>query len=446
MEKRALWHNFPVLIAVAVWMSASSLPAAADQKMEGGGGSKYIGAGSCSATACHGGVQPRTITRILQNEYSIWAVQDPHAKAYRSLENSVSQRMGKILGIGDPTKAQKCLVCHALDVPPEKRGREFDISDGVSCESCHGPASAWLGPHTQKDWPHEKNLALGMTDQRGLDSRAERCLDCHLGNAKQQVDHEMIGAGHPDLVFELDSYTAIMPPHWKLPEDPNFGLRDWSVGQAVDLRETLKRLERHARSGQWPEYADMDCFACHHSLTKPENSWRQERGYAGRQAGAPPFNTAHYAVFRLLARELDSRAADELETAMDAVYKNVGRYSTPSKEVADNAARAGRIAEDLVGKVNSARFDRSMTARLLAAVAANGNKLADEDTRTAEQAAMTLDSLYISYSKQGGQQPGVRSAIDGLFKLLDNPSAYNAPQFRAQMERVNAALRDAGIH
>jgi hypothetical protein len=32
-----------------------------------------------------------------------------------------------------------------------------------------------------------------------------------------------------------------------------------------------------------------------------------------------------------------------------------------------------------------------------------------------------------------------------LFKLLQNPSGYNAPQFRAQMERVRSELSAAGI-
>jgi hypothetical protein len=58
---------------------------------------------------------------------------------------------------------------------------------------------------------------------------------------------------------------------------------------------------------------------------------------------------------------------------------------------------------------------------------------------------MAIDSLYISYAKQGGQAPAVRSAIDGLFNLLKNPSAYSAPSFRSQMERVNAALKEAGV-
>src|SRR5579872_797066 len=156
------------LLAAFAFGQNSSIPAAY----------KYVGPGSCGASACHGSVQPMSTTRVLQNEYSIWIVQDPHSRAYRSLQNSVSQRMGKILGIGDPASAHKCLVCHALDVPAASKGRDFQMTEGVSCESCHGPASAWLGPHTLDATTHEQNVHNGMIDLRNLDVRAEQCLTC----------------------------------------------------------------------------------------------------------------------------------------------------------------------------------------------------------------------------------------------------------------------------
>ena len=437
--KRSLLGIRIVLVLSAALALAQEQPAAS------GGGSKYIGPGSCSATACHGGVQPRSVTRVLQNEYSVWVVQDPHAKAFRSLQNPVSQRMGRILGIGDPSKSQKCLPCHALDVSESAKGRQFDMSEGVSCENCHGPASAWLGPHTLAGASHERNVQLGMIDQRNLESRGESCLTCHVGTADKQVDHELIAAGHPDLVFELDSYSAIMPPHWKPDPDPNFGLKDWSVGQAVTLRDQLRRLARHAKSGEWPEYADLDCFSCHHSLTSPQNSWRQERGYPDHQTGAPPWNASHYAVFRVLAAQIDPSGSRELDQALDNVYKLSSVYRPKTSELADAAERASNVAQQMVSQVNGARFDRALTTKLLSEISSQSAKFSNDDTRTAEQAAMTLDALYISYSKQGGAAPAVRSAIDGLFALLKNPSAYSAPSFKAQMEKVNAALRDAGV-
>ncbi len=54
---------------------------------------------------------------------------------------------------------------------------------------------------------------------------------------------------------------------------------------------------------------------------------------------------------------------------------------------------------------------------------------------------MTIDSLYIAQAKAGSPNPETRAAIDGLFKLVNNPSAYNAPQFAAQLKKVHSTLR-----
>ena len=125
-----------------------------------------------------------------------------------------------------------------------------------------------------------------MYDTRDLVKRSEKCLTCHLGTPEKIVDHELIAAGHPDLYFELDSFMSVMPPHWKeVDTDPWFAVRAMAVGQAVQLREQLKRVARESQGGIWPEYAELDCFACHHNLVAAKDSWRQERGYAGPPSG-----------------------------------------------------------------------------------------------------------------------------------------------------------------
>ena len=283
---------------------------------------KYTGPGSCSSPSCHGGVQPRADTSVEQNEYSTWVVRDKHAQAYAVLSNPIAQRMALILELPRPDTAPKCLACHALDVPADQRARTFDATDGVSCESCHGPASNWLGPHTTKGWTHEKSIEVGMYDTRNLVHQSEKCLSCHLGSREKFVDHEMIAAGHPDLYFELASFTAVMPRHWKEPldKDPWMDVRALAAGQAVQLREQLKRVAREAQDGIWPEYAELDCFACHHSLTAAKDSWRQERGYPGRRPGNPPWNLSRYAVLRQLAKEVDPNTGQQLESGVNKLY------------------------------------------------------------------------------------------------------------------------------
>ena len=420
---------------------------------------KYIGPGSCAATSCHGSVKPVAGSRILQNEYSTWILQDKHSRAYQVLTGDIGQRMARILKLGaKPEESQKCLVCHALSVPADQRGRPFEIAEGVSCENCHGPASAWLGPHTTRDWPHEKSVAQGMTDTRNVIHRTEKCLECHLGTKEKFVDHEMIAAGHPDLYFELDSFSAVMPRHWKVPRESApgkpveeaawNGVRDWSAGQAVQLRASMERLtwrakgERADKKDPWPEYAELSCFACHHSLGPAKDSWRQELGYEGRRPGDPAWNASRYAVFRLLAKQIDSSSAQELDRHMVTVSSEMSKLSPDRAVVANAAQSAAPLAQQFAERLAKIPYNQATALQMLQNLSDNADVIAASDERAAEQATMAMDSLYIAYSKDAkpADAAEMRAAINGLFQQLENPSSYNADQFAAALKRLRPLL------
>ena len=420
---------------------------------------KYIGPGSCAATSCHGSVKPVAGSRILQNEYSTWILQDKHSRAYQALTGDVGERMARIMKLGaKAAESQKCLACHALSVTPEQRGRPFEIAEGVSCENCHGPASAWLGPHTTRDWPHEKSVAQGMTDTRNVIHRTEKCLECHLGTKEKFVDHEMIAAGHPDLYFELDSFSAVMPRHWKVPRESApgkpveeavwNGVRDWSAGQAVQLRASMERLawrakgERGDKKDVWPEYAELSCFACHHSLGLAKDSWRQEHGYEGRRPGDPGWNSSRYAVFRLFAKQVDSASAQELDRHVLTVSTEMSKLNPDRTVVAKAALSAATVAQQIAERLARMPYDQATTLRMLQSISDSADAIALSDERAGEQAAMAMDSLYIAYSKDSKPDDAAeaRAAINGLFQQLENPSSYNADQFAAALKHMRPLL------
>jgi hypothetical protein len=448
--------NFPILgVVLCAWFAAPSLLLAAENEP-----SKYIGPGSCAATSCHGSVKPVAGSRILQNEYSTWIIQDKHSRAYQALTGNLGERMARILKLGAKAEeAPKCLACHALSVAPERRGRTFEISEGVSCENCHGPASGWLGPHTTKSWPHEKSVALGMHDTRDVIHRAEKCLECHLGTKNKFVDHEMIAAGHPDLYFELDSFSAVTPRHWKVPRESEpgkpvedaawVGVREWSAGQAVQLRAAMERLtwrarnERFDKKDVWPEYSELSCFACHHALGPAKDSWRQEHGYTGRRPGDPAWNTSRYAVFRLLATQMDSASAQELDRHLLAVSDEMSKLNPDRSAVASAASLAAPLAQRIAERLATMQYDRAIVLRMLQHIADDAENISLADERAAEQAAMALDSLYIPYSKDAkpANAAEVRAAINNLFQQLENPSSFNADQFALALRKVRPMLQ-----
>lgn len=415
---------------------------------------QYSGPGSCSATSCHGAIRPREGSRILQTEYSTWVVKDKHSRAYLALTGPVGERMARILKL--PTKAEeapKCLVCHSLYVPPEKRARTFELSEGVSCENCHGPAGGWLGGHTTRGWTHEQSVKVGMIDTRDMIHRTDKCLTCHLGTPDQFVDHEMIAGGHPDLYFELDSFQAAMPLHWRVPrlsedlkpsEDAAWlGMRQWSTGQAEQLKDELERVSWRAKGKIWPEYSELDCFACHHALGPAAQSWRQEHGYPARRAGDPPWQASRYIVFMHLANAVDASAAQDLAAKVAKVQAEMNKLNPDRDAVVADAAAAAPVAQKFAEKLESSSYDAALAKRVMTSITGDAENISYSGERCAEQAAMALDSLYIAYSKeaQASDAAEVRAAINGLFQLLENPSYFEPGAFANQMRKVGSLIR-----
>jgi len=400
----------------------------------------YTGPGSCAASSCHGSVRPVAGSRILQTEYTTWVVQDKHARATEVLNNPVSLRMAKILGIGRPDNEQKCLACHALDVPPQQRARSY-TAEGVSCEACHGPASGWLGPHTTRGWTHAQSVAAGMFDTKDLVRRTDKCASCHIGSTEKSVDHEMIAAGHPDLVFDLEAFSAAMPRHWRH-EDPWQNVRSWSVGQIVQLREGLERLSSHAKGGVWPEYSELDCFACHHSLTRPEDSWRQETGYRDRRPGNPPWNQARLAVARLVLRVSDPGGADALESQIQNLAVEASKLQADRTRIAAATVAIQSSLDALAARLATSPVDRSRTIQYVRAIAEDAQRISMAGERSAEQAAMSLETLIgtLSQSKDV-DAAAARAALDRLFQQLENPSGYDPRRFEPALRGVTHLLR-----
>lgn len=136
---------------------------------------KYLGVVTCAGSTCHGAGRPVGDARISQTEFLSWHRDDAHSKAYRVLIEDKGQRVARNLGIDNAANAPECLTCHATFVPAEVRGKRFQLSDGVGCESCHGPASKWLGQHVTGEASREDNIRAGMVRTEEPVTRANLC-------------------------------------------------------------------------------------------------------------------------------------------------------------------------------------------------------------------------------------------------------------------------------
>ncbi|MGH9530129.1 MAG: hypothetical protein ACRD2S_09460, partial [Terriglobales bacterium] len=177
--------------------------------------------------------------------------------------------------------------------------------------------------------------------------------------------------------------------------------------------------------------------------TGPEDSWRQAIGYAGRRPGTPPLNESRVAVFHDMVEEISPDLGKRLDHEVSQLANLMNQLDGNREQISASATSASRLADQLVKQFDAQGYDSRLTLRLMRRIAADGPNISSDGERTAEQAAMVMDSLFQAYNQNVKPANGaeLRAAIDGLFaQLQQDPSAYSAPRFAAQMQRVSEVV------
>lgn len=410
---------------------------------------QYLGPASCASSNCHGSVKPRDVYDIKQNEYFTWLKQDRHTQAYNILLDERSARIARNMKLKvNAYESPVCLDCHALNVPKAVPAQRIDLPEGISCEACHGPAGGWIAGHTEAGWSYEMSLKRGMKDLRNLVTRAQICLGCHLGDAQKTVDHELIAAGHPDLLFELDNFTAAMPPHWtpfaekrnKAGWEVTDGPRAWVVGQATAFLEGMQQIARRARSEKWPEFGEMDCYACHHSLK--QGGWRQERGYK-LTAGLPRWSRARFAVLRHLISVFAPQERNKITEQVELLSTHIAKMNTPPEIVSFRARALAESIGGIVPRILQAEVDSARAKRLIGMIADDVSYLIESDLHSVEQAIMSINALFISMARKepGLAESPMAKVIDRLYNDVQDPEAFDAKRFAEHMAELRRLLQ-----
>jgi hypothetical protein len=333
---------------------------------------KLQGASSCAAMACHNNA---AMPGAPGGEYATWIENDKHARAYLVLFSNRSRQIEKNLyglksiALARPEGNVLCLKCHVH--PQADREAVVDAGkifpDGVSCEACHGPAEKWLSLHFHNSWKHKTSAAKdawGMYDTRSILGRARLCVDCHVGTPAADVNHDLLAAGHPRLRFEFGAYHANMPRHWSDARDkdpdadprgrPDFEARVWFVGQAVTAQAALNLLAARAdrKNGPWPEFAEYDCFSCHHDLQDSRS--RHQRT---RLPGALSWESWYTLMTPRALAGSDERDSKRLE-------KSLASLRLEMEKTGSNRARIARQAGEAADLLKSAAHKLDRTVRV----------------------------------------------------------------------------------
>lgn len=188
--------------------AAAGRPAVGERKRRIRPASNHRTLGQSACTGCH-------------LEANVWWAGDPHSRSAQPFFDRAPERLKIARLYGVPVAAMTrgdhvCMNCHGTVIS----GNEpFDVFDGVSCESCHGPSADYLEPHKPGDKAlgverpgYVDGLRLGMNELRDLTVRAGVCTSCHY-----ITDERLISSGHP--TGEGFDYVAGMAKtrHWTRP-------------------------------------------------------------------------------------------------------------------------------------------------------------------------------------------------------------------------------------
>ena len=403
---------------------------------------QLMGPGSCSSSNCHGSVKPLNSSNVLQNEYITWSKHDRHSRAYLSLQNTDSKKIASNLGIGDPTKEPLCLKCHSIYAPEgTPKSDRFRLEDGVSCEACHGAAEGYLKSHAVTGTTHADNIANGLTDLTNIDTRATLCLSCHFGTDDKNVNHNLYGAGHPRLTFEIDTFGVLQPKHWVVDTDyekrkgPYVPIRAWMIGQVHHAKPALEMLASPTRTknGNLPELSIFDCFSCHHSLT--EEQWKK-RSYGGKP-GQLKLNLPALVILQTVTSALKPSLGEQLAAQLRALHEG---YAKGSPQEAIDSLR-GLITSQVEPLAKNITADLPTATRALASLA---NYAANNPWPTfelAEQLGMGMQATIAS-SPELAKLYGVE--LKELFGTLRSSNAFKPETFTAAAKKISRSVTHRG--
>jgi hypothetical protein len=259
------------------------------------------------------------------------------------------------------------------------------------------------------------------------------------------------------LTFEIDTYSYAMPPHWRSRQEKKdrewFGARLWAIGQAVALRNQIKRLAESRRTGfgSGLDFTHFDCFACHHQVVdrlrgitekdKHKQIWRR-RDYEGKP-GRLVWNSSSYEVFRHVVNLAASEEGKHFEQLMRTFHEGLIGNEVSHESFSTALHRLLALSDRLVSDVAQFTFTQQSVLSLMKNISGDRRRRITSGYLAAEQEVLALASLYDAYLETAGAMPEsktVKETIDALYKEIETGWAFNPTEFEGTMNKLHALL------
>ncbi len=432
--KSTHWFAIVCLAALAMLLSNN----ASAQTLPDKSRDKTLGVVTCASSLCHGSIAGWNGSPVNQNEYVVWSRLDKHARSYQLLLNDKSRRIAANLALPQPAHQSKiCLDCHVHN-PVAASSTAHSVTDGISCEGCHGPAQRWIASHTEPGASHRGNIANGMYPSAEPLARAKLCLSCHFGASDKYVTHRIMAAGHPRMSFEMETFTNLQPAHFKVDADyvrrkGNFdGVKIWAIGQAVAVATQIDILldPGRGRDGVFPELTLFDCHACHHPMA--DTRWKP-RGNFGTSIspGLVRLNDSGMLMLRLILRQTDPALGERFVQSVARLNQAIAGNG----DLAERALAVKALADEAARTIASSGLSNDNLRAMALALVDDGLAGAYADYAAAEQAAMALGSLVNTLHKVGQLKSAanLNKGLASLRAVLLHDEAYKPDEFQARL-------------
>ncbi|WP_197446353.1 multiheme c-type cytochrome [Tautonia plasticadhaerens] len=418
-----------------------------------------------------------------------WQRFDPHARAYATLESKHSRSImrnlrrpassGQVKGERD----ELCLSCHVRqDYDIVAQGRGFSPSDGVGCESCHGASQFWGTSHYQVGWDGlrvEQKASIGFSPLDSLADEARSCMPCHVGSASEDsnhdlvdVNHDLIAAGHPRLNFEFASYYAMYPKHWSDRGDWNaeatHEAKAWIVGQLAGAGASLRLLKARAgrsdtptinsipralrsssdlgpQIGPWPEFAEYNCYACHHDL---QGGAPLPRGSSSAESGQISWGNWYTAMPTAIAQEFPPPGRD-WPGLLSSIEHEMNQPLPDADLVVELTDESIEVIETWLDDIQGKSLDLKTIDRLVAAVIdhllTSPNPSWDRNAQ-AYLASVTLVAAQADL-EPNRKDPQTFDNLEAVFDRLRFREGSSSPPFGRfeELNEVFSAIRNRAI-
>jgi hypothetical protein len=237
----------------------------------------------------------------------------------------------------------------------------------------------------------------------------------------------------------------VLPHHWDDRKDkdprrggrPDFEARAWALGQVMTAEAALHLLADrarlagdNAREHPWPEFAEHDCFACHHDLRA--TTWRQTKErHQARVPGSPTWNDWYFAMTDRALTVLEVDGAAQFARERAALRKQMERQLPIRVDIIRDASAAATTLRQALARRQPWTGKPLPVPALFDLVLTKDRPDAGATWDRAAQYYLSLAALHNAWADQrpsgAGPPADARRLLAELHGRLGFPRGYQSP-------------------